>query len=86
MEPIAVAMSGGVDSSVAAWLLQQEGYRPAGVTMRLFSPQQLSPACRESCNALKDLDDAQKVAQKLGIPHHAVTCPVPFAGRSWTPL
>lgn len=86
MEPIAVAMSGGVDSSVAAWLLQQEGYRPAGVTMRLFSPQQLSPACRESCNALKDLDDAQKVAQKLGIPHHAVDLSGPFCREVMDPF
>ena len=46
-DSIAVAMSGGVDSSVAAWLLRQQGEQAVGVTMRLFVPEDLAPGQRE---------------------------------------
>lgn len=68
---IVVAMSGGVDSSVAAALLQEKGYEVMGMTMNLFS---LPPdVCRNeegrSCCGWRAIEDAHEVALKLGIPH-----------------
>jgi len=59
---IAVAMSGGVDSSVAAALLKQEGHEVIGITMKLT----------DGGNNQNALEDACRVAQKLGIPHHVI--------------
>ncbi|MEI6306003.1 MAG: tRNA 2-thiouridine(34) synthase MnmA [Deltaproteobacteria bacterium] len=59
---IAVAMSGGVDSSVSAALLQQQGHEVIGITMRLFSPRNDGPGAAAF--------DAAAVARHLGIPHH----------------
>jgi tRNA-specific 2-thiouridylase len=69
---IAVAMSGGVDSSVAAALLFEQGHEVFGVTMNLFSlPKEF---CRSddlrSCCGWKSAEDAQRVAMALGIPHY----------------
>ena len=57
---IAVAMSGGVDSSAAAWLLKEEGHDLLGVTLELF--------CRPE-GPSADVEDARSVARQLGIPH-----------------
>lgn len=65
-----VGMSGGVDSSVAAWLTLQQGYACAGGTMRLHS---------FSCGGADDASDAQTVARKLGIPHYILDCQEEFA-------
>jgi tRNA-specific 2-thiouridylase len=59
---IAVAMSGGVDSSVAAALLKQAGHEVIGITMKLTNTPQ----------SRKAIDNARKVAKKLGIPHHVI--------------
>ena len=72
MNPIAAAMSGGVDSSTAVWLLQQAGYDPVGFTMSLFSPDALPPDQRSQCHTARDVADAQAVAQRLGISHHTL--------------
>ena len=61
---IAVAMSGGVDSSVTAALLQQEGHEVFGITMQLFAPRGEGPGTPDY--------DAARVAAHLGIPHHLV--------------
>ena len=61
---VLVAMSGGVDSSVAAALLQQEGHEVVGVTMRLWGG-----ASDTGCCSVADVDDARRVAQQLGIDH-----------------
>jgi tRNA-specific 2-thiouridylase len=63
---IAVAMSGGVDSSVAAALLKKEGHEVFGVTMLL------RPFSREESPDNFPATDARKVAEKLGIPHHVI--------------
>ena len=71
MARILVAMSGGVDSSVAAKLLIDQGHEVAGVTLKLFSNEDI--VCAEdatrTCCALSDVADAKSVAHKLGIEH-----------------
>ncbi len=71
MAKIAVAMSGGVDSSVAAALLQREGHELLGFTMRLGSSQAGWEATKACCG-LSELHDARRVADVLGIPHYVV--------------
>ena len=65
MTRILVAMSGGVDSSVAAALLQDEGHEIAGATLRLWGGPSDSGCC-----SVADVDDARRVAQQLGIDHY----------------
>lgn len=71
MAKILVAMSGGVDSSVAAKLLVDQGHEVAGVTLKLFSGDDILLAENQSrtCCALSDVQDAKSVAYKLGIEH-----------------
>ena len=63
-----VAMSGGVDSGVAACLLKQQGFDCTGVTMKLFNEE--SGQDGPSCCTSKDIEDAKSVAAALGIEHH----------------
>ncbi len=62
---VLVAMSGGVDSSVAAALLVREGCNVVGVTLKLWGGSSDSGCC-----SVSDVDDARRVAQQLGIDHH----------------
>jgi tRNA-specific 2-thiouridylase len=62
--PVLVAMSGGVDSSVAAALLVERGWDVVGVTMRLWGGESDTGCC-----SVADVDDARRVAQQLGIDH-----------------
>ena len=66
-----VAMSGGVDSSVAAALLARDGYEVVGVTMRLFSaPNEQVARLNKSCCSLEDVEDARAVCRKIGAKHY----------------
>jgi len=69
---VIVAMSGGVDSSVTAALLKEQGYDVIGVTMNLWPQESLSPGPNryESCCGFRAIMDANKVATKLNIPHY----------------
>ena len=68
---IVVAMSGGVDSSVAAALLAGAGHDVVGLSMQLYD-QRESPDTFGSCCSLDDLHDARRVAAAIGIPHYIV--------------
>lgn len=67
-----IAMSGGVDSSVAAWLMQQAGYACTGVTMRLHQQQALDDCGLHTCCSEKDIEDAAEVAFALDMPYEVV--------------
>jgi tRNA-specific 2-thiouridylase len=68
---IVVAMSGGVDSSVAAALLHEAGHDVIGFSMQLYD-QRESPDAWGSCCSISDLNDARRVATTLGFPHYIV--------------
>ena len=68
---IVVAMSGGVDSSVAAALLAREGHDVVGLSMQLYD-QSNGEITFGSCCTLDDLYDARRVAASIGIPHYIV--------------
>lgn len=70
---VVVAMSGGVDSAVAAGLLARQGYEVIGVTMRLWALEDSqAPRHRRRCCSVEDTEDAQGAAQALGIPHYVL--------------
>lgn len=65
-----IAMSGGVDSSVAAYLTQQAGFQCTGATMRLFDNSILGQDQESTCCSLDDVEDARSVARRLGFPFY----------------
>lgn len=65
-----IAMSGGVDSSVAASLMKDQGFECLGVTMKLFSNEDVGLERDDTCCSAKDTDDARAVAYRMGIPHY----------------
>ena len=79
---VVVAMSGGVDSSVAALLLAQAGYDVIGVTLRLWTVDRphAAPMSR-SCCSVEDIDDARRVCQAIGVPHYVVNAEREFRAR-----
>ena len=64
---VVVAMSGGVDSSVAAVKLKREGYNIIGITLRLYNQSDVSKS--KSCCAGRDIEDAKRVAKQYNFPH-----------------
>lgn len=69
MKKVMVAMSGGVDSSVAALLLQQQGFDLCGVTLSLYSNSDIGLCDTKTCCSLDDVEDARRVCARLGIDH-----------------
>ncbi|MDR3294239.1 MAG: tRNA 2-thiouridine(34) synthase MnmA [Clostridiales Family XIII bacterium] len=65
-----IAMSGGVDSSVAALLTMEEGIACVGVTLKLFQNDDVGVSRTERCCSLADAEDARRVAAALGMPHY----------------
>lgn len=73
MSKVVVGMSGGVDSSVAAYLLKEQGYEVIGVTMQIWQDE--SETVQEEnggCCGLSAVDDARRVASDLGIPYYVM--------------
>ena len=70
---VLIAMSGGVDSSVAAFLSKQAGYDCIGVTMKLFQNEDVGINRARTCCSLNDVEDARSVARRLGIPYYVFT-------------
>jgi len=71
-----IAMSGGVDSSVAAYLMKEQGYDCIGITMKLFENDDLGISNDKACCSIEDVEDARSVANSLGMPFHVFN----FAG------
>ncbi|MBI5575736.1 MAG: tRNA 2-thiouridine(34) synthase MnmA [Deltaproteobacteria bacterium] len=69
---ILAAMSGGVDSSVAAFLLQREGFEVIGVSMDLYDFSEVSKNRAGTCCSLDDLYDARRVCDRMGIPYYVL--------------
>ena len=67
-----IAMSGGVDSSVAAFVMKQQGYDCIGATMKLFHNEDVGLSREHTCCSLEDVEDARRVAWRLGIPHYVM--------------
>ena len=65
-----IAMSGGVDSSVAAYLMKKDGFDCIGVTMKLFTNDEIGVSREHTCCSLDDVEDARNVAHKLDMPYY----------------
>src|SRR5258708_39450316 len=68
---VLLGMSGGVDSSVAGYLLREQGYEVIGVTMKVW-PQDCISRAEDKCCGPQAVADARSVAHVLGIPHYVV--------------
>lgn len=71
-------MSGGVDSSVAAYLLKKKGYSVIGITLKIWPKSLCGSHDSKSCCSLEAIDQARLVCAKLGIPHYVIDCEKQF--------
>lgn len=79
MEKVVVGMSGGVDSSVAAYLLKKAGYDVIGVTMQIWQDEEeVVQEENGGCCGLSAVDDARRVANALDIPYYVMNFKAPF--------
>lgn len=82
MKRALIAMSGGVDSSVAALLMQEDGWDCLGVTMKLYEADTACLACRtNTCCSLEDVEDARSVAFRLDMPYRVFNFTEDFEAR-----
>ena len=81
MSKALIAMSGGVDSSVAAYLMKEAGYDCVGVTMKLYSNEDAGVERTKTCCSLDDVEDARSVAHRLGIPYYVFNFTGDFLGE-----
>ena len=73
-----IAMSGGVDSSVAAYIMKRDGYYCEGTTMRLYRNEDIGLGSFRTCCSQKDIEDAGEVAFRLDIPYEVLDLTVDF--------
>jgi tRNA-specific 2-thiouridylase len=70
---VVVAMSGGVDSSLAAYILKEQGYEVVGITMKLWGEEDPNASRHnKQCCSVEDAFDARRVCQLLGVPHYTL--------------
>lgn len=67
-----IAMSGGVDSSVAAFLMKEQGYECIGATMKLYQNDDIVINKEHTCCSLDDVEDARAVAHSMGMDHYVM--------------
>jgi tRNA-specific 2-thiouridylase len=79
---VVIGMSGGVDSSVAAWLLKEQGYEVMGVTMQIWQDEDPDRVEENGgCCGLSAVDDARRVASQLEIPYYVMNFKKDFKER-----
>jgi tRNA-specific 2-thiouridylase len=83
---IAVAMSGGVDSSTAAAILQSKGHEVVGLSMQMYDNLSHAVSTYGGCCTIDDLTDAKRVAWKLGVPHFTLNLEGDFHAKVITPF
>lgn len=78
MKKALIAMSGGVDSSVAAYFMKEQGYDCIGATMRLFENEDAGISKEKTCCSLDDVEDARQVANRLNMPYYVMNFTADF--------
>lgn len=76
-----IAMSGGVDSSVAAYLVKQQCRKCIGVTMKLYHNEDIGVSSSRTCCSLDDVEDARSVAYRLGMPYYVFNFTADFKNQ-----